>query len=605
MVLQCTGAQLRHDQQRDHLGPAMMVDVADTITLTCRPVVASVDELLAGCSRREPFLATTARISGSTFERIVIDGEPHILKFVHVDNDWTMRIDWRRRLPPACDLAGRPVYGPSYLTVSNTASSGWPLGLRHNGPVAILIPRPARPRHWWRPGDDPIPLADHRRLPERHGRVGRRQSGAGVDDRHLSGPVPLENRWDLGFAMRTSTSSGRPRIAPEPWLAYAAERLGALFERGAGRGCRGGHCPLRPEHAGAGRHHAHRRPVFLHGDWKLGNVGAAADGHTVLIDWTYPGSGPVAHDLAWYLALNRVRLPESKEDAIDTLGSALRGSSIDTTGWYERQVQLCLLSRRSFSSGGRRRSATTRSSAGGRTAPSRGSGCCERDRHGVLAGRRSLAGGTRPHLRRAERTPRRAFAGRPRRPPGARPGRRDRRSGTLRYWPRPRVPSPSTWPRACCARGPPTVRRRRSATPWPFPSVPAPSTASLAYSLNHLLDPVTALREVARVTAPGGPILAASYASDDRHPVKSAVNRAAAEAGFEGAGWYDRIHADAVPQLASVPRAESALRQAHLSGYAVHERISFPELGPRELVDWRVGTGSAGSFRRNARCHRP
>jgi ubiquinone/menaquinone biosynthesis C-methylase UbiE len=117
-----------------------------------------------------------------------------------------------------------------------------------------------------------------------------------------------------------------------------------------------------------------------------------------------------------------------------------------------------------------------------------------------------------------------------------------------------------------------------------------------AYSLNHLLDPVMALREAARVTTPGGPILAAAYASDDRHPVKSAVDHAAAEAGFQGVGWYDRMRADAVPRLASTERAESALQQANLSGHAVHERISFPELGPRELVDWRVGTAQLAPF---------
>lgn len=72
-------------------------------------------------------------------------------------------------------------------------------------------------------------------------------------------------------------------------------------------------------------------------------MGAGTDGRTVLIDWTYPGSGPIAHDLAWYLALNRARLPESKEETIGALGAALRAHGIDTAGWYERQVQLCLL----------------------------------------------------------------------------------------------------------------------------------------------------------------------------------------------------------------------------------------------------------------------
>lgn len=110
-----------------------------------------------------------------------------------------------------------------------------------------------------------------------------------------------------------------------------------------------------------------------------------------------------------------------------------------------------------------------------------------------------------------------------------------------------------------------------------------------AYSLNHLVDPVAALREAARVTSPGGPILASAYADDDRHPVKAAVDRAAAEAGHRPAAWHARMCSAAMPLLATVERAEAVLRRAELCGYATHERISFPDLGPRDLVGWRLG----------------
>jgi thiamine kinase-like enzyme len=82
--------------------------------------------------------------------------------------------------------------------------------------------------------------------------------------------------------------------------------------------------------------------TFLHGDWKLGNLGVAP-GRTVLLDWTYPGIGPIGHDLAWYLSLNRARLPESKEASIDALRGSLEARSISTDGWWEVQVDLCLL----------------------------------------------------------------------------------------------------------------------------------------------------------------------------------------------------------------------------------------------------------------------
>ncbi len=78
------------------------------------------------------------------------------------------------------------------------------------------------------------------------------------------------------------------------------------------------------------------------GDWKLGNLGLH-DGRTVLLDWTYPGIGPIAHDLAWYLALNRARIPESKETSIDALRASLEHRGIVTDPWWDQQVDLCLL----------------------------------------------------------------------------------------------------------------------------------------------------------------------------------------------------------------------------------------------------------------------
>ena len=61
-----------------------------TLALTPRPVMSSLEELLAGASHREPFLTSDSK-SGTPFERVVIDGQPHILKYVHVDDDFTIR----------------------------------------------------------------------------------------------------------------------------------------------------------------------------------------------------------------------------------------------------------------------------------------------------------------------------------------------------------------------------------------------------------------------------------------------------------------------------------------------------------------------------------
>ena len=65
----------------------------------------------------------------------------------------------------------------------------------------------------------------------------------------------------------------------------------------------------------------------------------------MLLDWAYPGRGPVAHELAWYLSLNHARFPpgHTKESTIADFRTALERHGIDTDGWWDRQLELCLL----------------------------------------------------------------------------------------------------------------------------------------------------------------------------------------------------------------------------------------------------------------------
>lgn len=88
----------------------------------------------------------------------------------------------------------------------------------------------------------------------------------------------------------------------------------------------------------------HQTPTtFLHGDWKMGNLGSHRDGRTILLDWAYPGAGPACWDLCWYLALNRARLPESKQDSIDRFRRALERRAVVTDGWWQEQLDLCTI----------------------------------------------------------------------------------------------------------------------------------------------------------------------------------------------------------------------------------------------------------------------
>jgi thiamine kinase-like enzyme len=77
--------------------------------------------------------------------------------------------------------------------------------------------------------------------------------------------------------------------------------------------------------------------TFIHSDWKLGNLGREGS-RTILLDWDRTGEAPPLVDLAWYLAVNCDRLPESKEDTIDAYRVSLESSGIATASWWADQL---------------------------------------------------------------------------------------------------------------------------------------------------------------------------------------------------------------------------------------------------------------------------
>jgi len=83
--------------------------------------------------------------------------------------------------------------------------------------------------------------------------------------------------------------------------------------------------------------------TFVHSNWKLDNLGTDDTGRTVLLDWEQPGCGAPLSDLAWYLAINCRRLPQSKEASMAAYRDALEAAGIDTGPWWDRQLALCLL----------------------------------------------------------------------------------------------------------------------------------------------------------------------------------------------------------------------------------------------------------------------
>jgi hypothetical protein len=308
--------------------------LADVQPLVARRPAASVEELVAGATRREPLGGTDGK-SGAVLERVVIDGERFVLKQLHPDHDWTTR--------GFGDLVCRPVHLWVTGLLDEVPASidhavvGAATGLGRHGWGAALLLRDVG-EHLFPEGDDPISLEHHRQLLDHLAQLSAAFWGCEEDPRLAL--LTMGTRY-TGFNpswLAAEAAQGWPepvpRIAHEGWRRFA-ERAPADVVAGI-RALQHDTDPL----VGA---LAATPWTFLHGDWKLGNLGATPDGRTVLLDWTYPGIGPVCHELGWYLGLNRARLPEPKEDAADALRVALERHGIATAGWWAAQLDLCLL----------------------------------------------------------------------------------------------------------------------------------------------------------------------------------------------------------------------------------------------------------------------
>ncbi|MEA3020770.1 MAG: hypothetical protein QOI47_2294 [Actinomycetota bacterium] len=310
----------------------MLTDVVPS--LTPRVVADSVDELLAGVQRREAFVPADSR-SGTGFERVWIDDRPHVVKYLHLDDDFPMR--------SSGDVGCRPLraYAAGLYDVvpdmidhgiagmaGGVGRNGWGAAILMRDLSAELVPI----------GDAPFGDAQHADFLDHLAGMCAATWGW-RDDLEL---LPYACRW--GFFDHAAIEAERalgwpervPKIAEEGWARFAERAPAAVAA--AVDDLRHDVSPL----AGA---LASTPSCFLHGDWKAGNLGSGADGRTVLIDWVYLGEGPACHELGWYLALNRSKLPagHSKERVISDFRTALEGHGIATGEWWDHQLALSLL----------------------------------------------------------------------------------------------------------------------------------------------------------------------------------------------------------------------------------------------------------------------
>ena len=291
-----------------------------------------VSELLARASSREVISPGDAR-SLSSFERVIVDGQRYFLKRLSPASDWIMRV------------TGDHVHRP-YLV--------WRAGIMDQVPACIdhtvvamevcgegdaaelsMFMRDVGP-HLVSEGDAVVPEAQHR----------------GFID-HLAQLSATFWGWQDAVGGLT-TMAERVRFFDSPNVTRelaVADPPGTIVAADTG-------WRMLPERAPALARVARAvqdqpeiltdplaaTPVtFLHGDWKMGNLGTHPDGRTILVDWAYPGSGPPCWDLCWYLALNRARLPETKEATIARFRAALERHGVATAGWFDIQLDLCLI----------------------------------------------------------------------------------------------------------------------------------------------------------------------------------------------------------------------------------------------------------------------
>jgi len=291
----------------------------------------TVARLLGRASSRETVLPSDAR-AGAAYERVTVNGEAYFVKRLSPASDWIMRV------------TGDHVHRP-YLV--------WQAGIMDRAPGCIdhtvvamdldgeadqavltmvmrdvggcLVP----------PGDTVVPPGQHASFVA-----------------HMAALAAAFWGWDDDIGLTTMAQRLR-FFAPDNIAAElaVAEVPGPIAAAAAGWSALPGRSPLLAQVARL----VHDKPevitgplartprTFLHGDWKMGNLGAHSDGRTILLDWAYPGSGPACWDLCWYLALNRARLPEPKEAVISRFRAALEERGINTGRWWQEQLDLCMI----------------------------------------------------------------------------------------------------------------------------------------------------------------------------------------------------------------------------------------------------------------------
>ena len=293
--------------------------------------VDTIEELAAGATDRRPVRSSDAK-SGADFELLTIDGRSCFLKVLDAESDWIMRVTgntdhweykvWREglydRFPDVIDH--------TIIAMALDTTGGSPrLGILMDDVSGSLVP----------PGDEVVAAGTHdgfvRHMARLHAEFWGWHDTVGL--------CPMGNRVRF-FSPETIATEMLADQVPGPIGAADAgwKRLARIHP-----GLSSFIGEIHQDPAALVEALAVTPATFVTGDWKMGNLGRHADGRTILVDQAYPGEAPGLYDLLWYVALNRQRLPVSKEATIEAYRAALEASGIDTCGWFERQLGLSMI----------------------------------------------------------------------------------------------------------------------------------------------------------------------------------------------------------------------------------------------------------------------
>jgi hypothetical protein len=286
-----------------------------------------LQDLLAQADHRKPWTPEDSK-SGARFERVVIAGEPYVLKYQDPRDDWLLRSagdDGRSyvrlwegglldRLPPVLDHA--------VVAAAYDGSVGMVL-LRDVSETLLVA-------------GAPFSAAQHSNFLDHMAQLHATFWGWRDD----VGLTSLQGRYLMFSPAVAADEAARGNDALVPLaMADGWRRLPDVSPAMADIVL-----PLLSDPSPLVRALEGVPHTLVHGDWKAANLGTHEDGRTVLLDFgEAPGEASPLADVSWYLALNTALLPESKDATLESYRRSLERHGVATADWWSGAVALELL----------------------------------------------------------------------------------------------------------------------------------------------------------------------------------------------------------------------------------------------------------------------